>query len=224
MSDLRTTGATTNGKARASLVTSRPSATIAAFAAALLLAACSGAPNPPGAPGATGAQGGPAGATAAPAGPTATQAPGGASATAAPGGPGATLAPGASPSTDACAVLSATDIQAVTGATLVTTVPAQQQGIFTNGCLYELNDGSTTTTVNLGVMVPGGRAYYDANVRNAGYGSIEGLGEAAVKARAGAVMVLAGDVLLSVQYFGPTGPDDSTAAEFATKILANLGL
>ena len=219
-----TIGVATGGARRASLATARRSSANAALAAALLLAACSGASEPPGGPDATGAQGGPAGATAAPGSTTATQPSDGASSTLAPGGPASTLAPGASASTDACAVLAAADIQAVAGATLVTTVPAQQQGIFTNGCLYELSDGSTTTTVNLGVMVPGGRAYYDENVRNAGYASIDGLGEAAVKARAGAVMVLAGDVLLSVQYFGPAGPDDTVAAEFARKVLANLGL
>jgi hypothetical protein len=224
VSDVRTNGVTEVAAAVGGRMPTGPrvATIVAALATSLAIAACSGAPDAPGAPNATGAQGAPAATTVAPDGVAVTPAPDGAVATPAPGGPSSTLAPGVS--TDACSVLVAADFQAVTGATLVTNVPAQQQGIFTNGCLYELNDGSTTTTVNVGVMVPGGGAYYDANVRDAGYGSIEGLGEAAVKARAGAVMVLADDVLLSVQYFGPTGPDDSTAAEFARKILANLGL
>jgi hypothetical protein len=125
-------------------------------------------------------------------------------------------------------MLAAADVQAVLGASLVTAVPAQQLGIFTNGCLFELSVAGTTASVNIGVMTSGGRAYYDTEIKPTntqnGYTPIEGLGEEAVNARPGSVLVVAGDVLLSVNYFGPTGPDRAVAIEVARRILANLGL
>lgn len=194
---------------------------------ALLLAACGGGP------GATTGPGGPTATTPGSAGSSASAAPG---ATMLPGVTAATGQPGGGPSgsrapgvtDEACTMLMAADVEAILGASLVTAVPAQQLGIFTNGCLFELSVGGTTTSVNLGVMTSGGRAYYDAEIKPTntqnGYTSIVGLGDEAVNARPGSVLVVAGDVLLSVNYFGPTGPDQALAAEVARRVLENLGL
>lgn len=183
---------------------------------ALLLAGCGAAPAGSSGSGGT-------------IGPDTTIAPGGGPSTQGPGG-GGTAGPGTSiASTAACDVLTAENIAAIAGASIVTTVPAQQLGLFEHGCLYELRDDATsaTTTINLGLVATGGRAYYDAEVApsNAanGFNPLPGLGDVAVTTRPGGVMVLAGDALLSVQYFGPTGPDQAVAIELARQVLANLG-
>src|SRR5215207_8960727 len=183
------------------------------LAATLLVAGCSGgsaATSGANAPGATSATA--PGATEPPGG-SASQPPGGGGATSGAGGAGSTPGPAVAVITDACSVLTAADIQAITGATLVGAVPAQQAGI-QNGCLFELRDpSSATTTINLGVMPTGGREYYDSQVGQGGLATIEGIGDAAVSPRPGNVLAVAGDVLLSLQYFGPTGPDQATSTE-----------
>ena len=192
----------------------------------VLVAACGGSaastPTPAVPVGGGEATKAPPASTQAPAG-GGSQAPGGAGTTQPPAG-AASRPPVAVGSTEACSVLSAADIQALTGATLVGPVPAGQAGI-QNGCLYELTDASgSTTSINLGVLPSGGRAFYDSQVASGGLTTIDGLGDAAVSPRPGNVLAVAGDVAVSVQYFGPTGPDLAITTAIARQVLANLGL
>jgi hypothetical protein len=204
--------------------TTRRYAPVTTFAltTALVFAACGGSS---GAPTATSGPTAPvAAATQVPGGEGPTTDPGGGAASQEPVAGGATLAPGAGGSIDACSILSATDIMRITAAKLVTAVPAQQLGIFTDGCLYELNDGSTTTTINIGVMETGGRQVFDSQIAPGGTDAFSGLGDAAVNFTAGSVVAVAGDTLVSAQYFGPAGPEPAVATDVVRWILQNLGL
>jgi hypothetical protein len=80
-------------------------------------------------------------------------------------------------------------------------------------------------------MRTGGRDYYDQyfapfNEEN-GYEAIQGLGDVAVNADFGSVLVVSGDTFLQVQYlsggFGSGDEDAALAAELAGKVVANLG-
>jgi hypothetical protein len=203
--------------------TTRRFAPVTTFAltTALVLAACGGSS---GGPTATSGPTVPvAAATQVPGGEAPTTDPGTGAASQEPVAGGATLAPGAG-TIDACSILSAEDIMRITAAKLVTAVPAQQLGIFSNGCLYELNDGSTTTTINIGIMETGGRQYFDSQIAPGGFDTFSGVGDVAVNYTAGAVLAVAGDTLVSAQYFGPAGPEPAVATDVVRWILQNLGL
>jgi hypothetical protein len=178
-----------------------------AVSTALLLAACGGGP------GATG-----------PAGPAGTSGPGGPS-TQAPGG--ATQAPGGA-TIDACALLTEADIEEVTGNTVDAVTPGPQMGIFQSGCDWDLidDDAMVPPEIVIGVHPSGGRDYYaryfEPFNEGAGYEPIENLGDTAVDAEAGAVLVVAGDVFFNLQYIGLTQDDTEIAAELARKVVANL--
>ncbi len=193
--------------------TTRRTLMIVGLSGALALAACGGgtaATSGPGGPAATNAGG-------------VTEAPGVAATQAA--GPGETV--------DACALLTAAEIEDVTGLATASTLPGPQGGIFDFGCLWELVDDNAMVppSISFGIMKTGGRAYYDQyfapfNAEN-DYPAIEGLGDEAVEADAGAVHVVAGDTFFQVQYLGGGfgGADDDTrmATELAKKIVATLG-
>lgn len=68
--------------------------------------------------------------------------------------------------TDVCALLSEEDLIELTTWGAETVEPGPQQGIFRDGCLWTLTDGSSAAiygpaTISLGVVSPGGRSYYD---------------------------------------------------------------
>ena len=187
--------------------TTRRRPIVLATLTALLLAACGTgtAPSRPGGAGAT-------------SGTPTTQAPGGGVATQP---PDATV--------DACALLTAADIEAVTGLVTKTSVPGPQGGIFASGCLWELvDDAMVPPSISFGVMKSGGRDYYDryfAGLGDPGYEPIDGLGDVAVDAEFGAVLVVSGDTFFQVQYLGGGfgGDDTAVATELSRKVIANLG-
>jgi hypothetical protein len=175
--------------------------------------------------------GGQGGAASAPA-PGATTNTGGAAATQQPGGGVATQAPaGGGETVDACALLSEADIKEVTGLDTESSTPGPQLGIFEHGCEWQLidDDAIVPPAVVLGLKTSGGRRYYDTYFKpfnaGAGYETIAGLGDEAVDAEAGAVLVVAGDAFMNLQYVGLGVPEDDTelAAELARKVVANLG-
>lgn len=180
----------------------------------LALAACGGSPATAGPGSSTGSGAG----QTTPAGSTGT------------GGGTATQPPGGGATVDPCALLTAADIEAVTGNTVASTVAGPQAGIFPTGCLWELIDADAIVppTIALGIMSTGGRAYYDRYFAPfnaaAGYKPIEGLGDEAVDADAGVVMVVVGDAFLQVQWIGGTlGDDGDLEVDIARRVVANLG-
>lgn len=188
--------------------TTRRRSIVVATITTILLAACGGgtATSGPGGPGAT-------------SGTPATQAPGGGAVTQAP-----------DQTVDACALLTAADIEAGTGLAAKPGLSGPQGGIFPSGCLWELvdDDSIVPPEVTLGVISPGGRDYYDryfAGLGDPGYEPIEGLGDLAVDAQFGAVLVVSGDVFFQVQYIGGGFGDDDTAVatKLSRKVIANLG-
>lgn len=193
--------------------TSRRSIVTFGLATTLLVAACGGG-NP--------ATSGPAGVPTLPGG-AATQAPGG----------GPTQAPGGGETVDVCALLTAEDIQDVTGDEIASSAAGPQAGVFPTGCEWVLIDGEAIVppSISLGVMKTGGRDYYDRYFapfnEEGGYEPIDGLGDEAVDAAAGAVLVVSGDTFLQVQYlgggFGSSDEDTALATELARKVVANLG-
>lgn len=178
--------------------------------AALALAGCGG--------------GGPGGS----AGPGATQAPGGGAVTPVPGGAAATQGPGADATVDACSLLTEADIEAVTGATVDATTSGPQFGIFESGCEWNLSNDEAMVppTIALGVLPSGGSAYYETYFEpfNAEYGyeAVDGVGDVAVDAEAGSLLVVSGDVFFNIQYIGLTADDTAIATELAKKVVANL--
>lgn len=191
--------------------TNRPSPTLAVLA--FLVAACGGG-APTAAPGETtsgGASQGPGSATHPPAG--ATQPP----------GPGATV--------DPCALLADADIEAATGATVDEATSGPQFGIFASGCNWALvdEDSIVPPSIALGVMTVGGLSYYQTYFEpfneEYGYEPVEGVGDVAVDAEAGSLLVVSGDAFFNIQYLGGGfgGDDTAIATELAKKIVESLG-
>jgi hypothetical protein len=180
-------------------------------ALALALAACGGGPASPTQPSAT--AGGAGSGTTPPA----------ATAGSNPGGP---AAPGGINGDDACGVQSAGDIQAATGGTISSSAPAKNLQLFAPGCQYDLTlpGASSPVTVNVQVIQTGGRVVYDANAEGSGLPEIAGIGDAAVNQRRGTVLAIKGDTLVSVEYIGPSGPDEGPAGELVKRAFANLGV
>ena len=191
--------------------TNRRALTIVGLSTALVLAACSGAPV------------GPAGTS-------------GAGSTSGAGGPGPTQAPGqrtqptgGGAAVDACALLTDAEVEEVTGHAVEETTPGPQLGLFQFGCQWLLSqdDAMVPASINLGVMPEGGRSYYDRYFapfnEEYGYEAIPGVGDEAVDAEVGSILVVAGDAFFNLQYIGFTDDDAAVAAELGRKVVARLG-
>lgn len=183
---------------------------------ALVLAACGGGTGATTAPAASMGSGGGGGG-----GQAATQAPGGGAATQALGG-------GAG-ATDACTLLTADDIEDVTGLTIASSAKAPNFSIFASACGWELadDDAMVPPSVALGILAGGGRAAYDSIIApvadDSGYEPIDGLGDVAMDAGGGSVIVVSGDTAFQLQYLAFKDTDVRFATELARKVLANLG-
>jgi hypothetical protein len=179
-----------------------------AFATALLVAACGGGGS------ATNGPGGPAGT---PAG-NATQPPVGV----------ASQPPGGGETIDACALLTEAEIEDVTSFRTDSSLAGPQGGVFATGCEWILiSDGIVPPAISLGIMPTGGQQKYQQflTALDRDLEPIENLGDEAVDAEFGAVMVRSGDAMFQVQYIGDaSGADDTElAAELARMVVANLG-
>ena len=186
----------------------RRSLAILGLSTSLLVAACGGggaATSGPGGPAATG--GGPA-----------TQAPDGV----------ATQAPGGAQTVDACTLLSDAEIEEVTGNKVASKEPAMQSGLLDAGCHWVLEnaDSLVPPEINLEVMFEGGLDYYKRYFEpfNAEYGyeAIEGVGDIAVDADFGSILVVSGDAFFDLQDLA-FGSEKNNAEALARKVVANLG-
>ena len=189
-----------------------------ALLSVVLLAACGGAPaDQPRPDGASGSSAQP--------GASGSEAPA-ALADAGSGPEGATAPP-------ACELLSESDIVELTtwGSETVTTAP--QQGIFQNGCYWELAGGTSAgmgapASITLGVMAAGGQQYYDEFfapfAEENGDEPLVGVGDVGlIGSPSGTVMAVRDDVLVSLQWIDLGGDETPVAITLIERVLANLG-
>lgn len=110
------------------------------------------------------------------------------------------VAPPAGQTIEACSMLSDSEIQAITGRAPAKKTPGATMGIFDNGCEWELPEGpndGVPWTVDLGVVSPGGRNYYDRFMAISG-DPLTGFGDAAVSDEVGGITAVKGDTMVSV--------------------------
>lgn len=124
---------------------------------------------------------------------------------------------------DACSLLSDAEIQQVTQRTVASKKPGTVQGIFDNGCSWELTPSEKDMvgwTIKLGVVSPGGRHYFDTYFRP--YDSpIPGLGDAAVKREVGSIEAAKGDTLVSV-FIDALGDTNQVTRDLVTVALKHV--
>ena len=112
------------------------------------------------------------------------------------------VAPPAGQSLDACSLLSDAEIQQVTERSIASKDAGSVQGIFENGCSWELDPGRDDVvgwTIDIGVISPGGRRYFDTFLSfPEDTEPVPGLGDIAVRSDVGGISAVKGDTLVSV--------------------------
>ncbi|MEA2674049.1 MAG: hypothetical protein QOI92_1241 [Chloroflexota bacterium] len=104
-------------------------------------------------------------------------------------------------STDACALLTAQEIKDVTGFDVLSATAGAQMGIFATGCDWELDSKQGVSwTITIGVLSPGGRAYYDKYFAPEATDSVPGIGDVAIRRFSDNYMAVKGDTLLALDY------------------------
>jgi hypothetical protein len=184
-----------------------PAAVLTALA--ILLVACTGAPAASG----SAAGGSPAAQT-------------GGQASAPPAGGG-----GAGATVVACELLTDDDIEQVMGQPVEERSAGSVLGIYENGCDWTLaqNDSFGQGSLTVGVIAPGGRSYYERFfepfIGDETIGleeAIEGLGDKAARFDTGGIMVVKGDVLVSVEYFTFPNAEEDFARLLVDRMLPRL--
>ena len=158
-------------------------------------------------------------------GATATQQPGSVPSAPPPAGGG-----GGGTTVAACDLLSDEDIEQVTGQEIAEEVAGPVLGIYQNGCEWTVaaTDTLGEGDITLGVIAPGGRAYYERYfepfIGDASLGleeALQGVGDKALKTDTDGVMVVKGDVLVYVEHFA-IGNDEDTSRLLVDRILPRL--
>jgi hypothetical protein len=137
------------------------------------------------------------------------------------GGGGTTVA--------ACDLLTEQDFEEVIGQAVEDMTEGPVLGIYQNGCEWTLaaTDTLAQGDVTLGVVAPGGRSYYETYFEpfigeiSGPEESVQGVGDKAARFDTGGMMVVKGDVLISVEHFA-VGNDDETARRLVDRILPRL--
>ena len=157
------------------------------------------------------------------------------------GGPGATTAVGGAPDggavtgqpagggqvPDACTLLTDADIEEATGNSVTLKEPEMQSGLLDAGCHWVLKnaDSIVPPEIHFEIMYEGGLDYYKRyfepfNAEN-GYETIEGIGDIAVDADFGSILVVAGDVFFDLQDLA-FGSEKNNQEALAKKVVENL--
>ena len=130
----------------------------------------------------------------------------------------------------ACTLLSDEDLVEVTGWGRAEARAGSTQGLFDNGCVWTLDGGSSQgipATITLGILAPGGRAYYDTYfapfAAENGDEPLEGLGDVGLLQDDGNVMVVDGDVLVSLFWLDALEDEPEKPVELVKRVLENLG-
>ena len=125
---------------------------------------------------------------------------------------------------DACSLLSDADIEAATDRTIATKTHGPVQGIFSEGCAWELTPGEDDMvgwSIEVGVVSPGGSNYFDR------YFSpfeepLAGVGDKAVSQEAGGIAAVKGDTLVSVFVIAFGGDEDAITRNLIDTALAHV--
>jgi hypothetical protein len=139
-------------------------------------------------------------------------------------GPVTTTAGQPAGSVDVCALLSPADILAATGRAVATKTPGPVMGIFDQGCSWELATGTgdvVAWSIDLGVITPGGRSYFDRYLGPDGE-PISGLGDAAVEESAGGITAVKADTLVSVFVIAFGGDEKTITRNLTEAALAHV--
>jgi hypothetical protein len=102
---------------------------------------------------------------------------------------------------DACSLLSDEEIEQTLGYPVKTKTPGSVMGIFANGCSWEVDSAAEQIvdwSLDVGVISPGGRQYYDTYLGPYDGEPISGLGDVAQESDAGGINGVKGDTLVSV--------------------------
>ena len=102
---------------------------------------------------------------------------------------------------DACSLLSDAEVEQITGGSVATRTDAPVQGIYDNGCAWELEKvpGEVAGwSIELGVIAPGGRDFYDDVLSPYAAGPVPGIGDVASEGQACEIVAVKVDSLVSV--------------------------
>jgi hypothetical protein len=114
---------------------------------------------------------------------------------------GTTVGQPAGSSLDACSLLHDADILVATLRDVDTMTAGPVMGVFSNGCTWDLELAENDTvpvTIELGVVSPGGSAYYDRYLAISDNTPVSGIGDKASQSEAGGINAVTGDTLVSV--------------------------
>lgn len=139
--------------------------------------------------------------------------------------PTAPVLPGAG-HVEACSLLTDAEIESATGRSVASKQPGTVQGVFENGCTWELElaeDDYVGWSIDVGVISPGGRRFYDTYVAPFAEGPVPNLGDAAVSQEVGGIDVVKGDTLVSVFVVAlNTDDEDAVTRELAQAAISHV--
>jgi hypothetical protein len=141
---------------------------------------------------------------------------------------------GSGTASDACDLLSDADLAELTTWTADAVEPGPQQGVFSNGCLWTLSGGTSPAfygpaTISLGIVVPGGRSYYDTYfapfAEEYDQEPLVGVGdEGLVDSFTNSVLAVQDDAFVSIQWLDIGSENQAEVAIALTeRVLSNLG-
>ena len=95
--------------------------------------------------------------------------------------------------------------------------------VYENFCTWHLiTDVGLNQTIELSVVSPGGRNYYDRGLALAAEKSISGLGDIAILHKSGNTAAVKGDSLVEIRFGGPTDNREEVTRRLVEKVFSRL--
>jgi hypothetical protein len=101
---------------------------------------------------------------------------------------------------EASSLLTEADILEITGARVIEKIPGDKFRIYENYCTWHLTTEGIIRKIELGVVSPGGRKYFDTGLALAAEKPLPGLGDVAIVHKSGSTAAVKGDTLVEVTY------------------------
>jgi hypothetical protein len=111
----------------------------------------------------------------------------------------------------------------ITGAKVLEKKSGDTFHVYENFCTWHLiTDAGLNQTIELSVVSPGGRNYYDRGLALAAERSIWGLGDIAILHKSGNTAAVKGDSLVEIRFGGPSENRQEVTRRLVEKVFSRL--